>query len=148
MKKALLLTAIISVAAFAEQSAVTIEGKSIGVSYAPAALNAKAFPGVAFHTDADLVFKGAAVPKGDYTLFVVPNGAAWQLVISKTRSGPRDPKLDAGRVPMTTAKATAPGAKVAVLKTAARAAKVEVTWDGMVGFAPFHLDRVAGDSEW
>lgn len=132
------------------QSSVTIEGKTIAVTYAAPPSETQTFRGAAFHTDADLVFKGATVPKGDYTLYLVPADGTWQLAINKQKqAGPHNPKLDIGRVPMTVAKAGAPAAsKVALVKTAARAAKVEVTWADSVGFAQFHLNRVGGDSEW
>src|SRR5512136_1005768 len=37
----------------------------------------------AFHTDADLDIKGLAVPKGDYTIYVLINTDPWQLIINK-----------------------------------------------------------------
>ncbi len=141
MRKIILTLAVAGLAAFAaEQSSATIEGKAIAVKYTPA-------PGKisgTFHTDADLVFKGIVVPKGDYTLSVVTEGERWQLVISKAAGG------EVGKVFMNMSKATAatPAFKLAVTKTAALAAKLEVSQGNVTAAAPFHLDRVAGDSEW
>ena len=33
---------------------------------------------------ADIAFKGLKVPKGTYTIYVLPDGAAWQLAVSLT----------------------------------------------------------------
>lgn len=158
--------------AFAQQPAqtsTTINGKTIAIKYsAPSMKGRKIFGGVApygkvwrigdnsavaFHTDVDLVFKGATVPKGDYTLYVLPDAGAWQLIVNK-QTGPKalthNPKMDVGRVPMILSKAPAPveTCKVTITKTAARAAKLEIAWENTIGSAAFHLDRVAGDSEW
>jgi hypothetical protein len=143
---AILLTGIV---AWAEQSSATIEGKAITVQYAPAGDKIS----TSFHTDADLVFKGVTVPKGDYTLFVLTDGAAWQLVINKgsgAKAAVRDPKLDLGKVTLAMAKAAAAAAvyKVTLTKTAALAAKLEIDSGNTVATTSFHLDRVAGDSEW
>ena len=150
------------------QSAVTIEGNNISVHYAGAAMNGrKIFGGVvpykqvwklgevpaAFHTDADLIFKGATVPEGDYTLYVMVDAGAWQLIINRASGARADtyhPQLDVGRVPMTLSKPSAPveNCKVTVTKTAALAGKLEVAWENVTASTPFHLDRVAGDVEW
>lgn len=152
-----------------DQSAVSIEGQSIVVKYAAPSMQGRKIFGaavpygkvwrvgdnsaVALHSDSDLVFKGVAVPKGDYTLYVLVDAGKWQLIINK-QTGPRavnyDPKLDVGRVPMNLGKSSAAveTCRIALSKTAARAAKIEITWDHTVASAPFHLDRVAGDSEW
>lgn len=58
----------------------------------------------AFHTSADLIIEGLAVPKGDYTLYVnVKDPDAWDLVISKQTGQwgtEYDPSKDLGRVKM------------------------------------------------
>ena len=38
--------------------------------------------------------------------------------------------------------------KLTLTKTAALAAKLEIAFESNVGTVPFHLDRVAADSEW
>ena len=150
MRKFIFAVVLAGVAAWAaEQSSATIEGKTITVKYTPAGDKISA----AFHTDADLVFKGVTVPKGDYTLYVLTDGPAWQLVINLAngaKAAVRDPKLDAGKVLMTMTKAptAAPANTVTLTKTAALAAKLEVVSGNNVATAQFHLDKVAGDTEW
>ena len=58
--------------------------------------------------------------------------------------------LDVGRVPltMTEAEVSSTECKITLTKVAALAAKIEVTWDGSVASATFHLDRGPNDSEW
>jgi hypothetical protein len=146
--------AFIAAAAFAqqaEQTSVTIESKTIAVKYA--APTAKTRLNAAFHTDADLAFKGFAVPKGDYTLYILADGAQWQIAINKAtgaKAATYDPKSDLGRIPMTMGKAPAPVAncKMTLTKTAALAAKLVVAWENTIASAPFHLDTVGADREW
>ena len=142
-----------AVAAFAQQAAtsVTIESKTIAVKYA--APTVKTRLNAAFHTDADLAFKGFAVPEGDYTLYILADGPQWQLAINKAtgaKAATYDPKSDLGRIPMTMGKATAPApnCKMTLTKTAALAAKLEVAWESVIASAPFHLDTVGADREW
>lgn len=135
---ALLLTSLAAFAvAAAEQSSVTLDGKTIAVKNAVPAAKAKI--SAAFHTDADLVFKGLALPKGDYTVSVVEAAGGWQLDFGKL-----------GRVAMNVSKAAAPAAapRLTLTRTAALAARLEIAVDSTVAAAPFKLDRVAGDSEW
>ena len=143
------------VPAFAEQSAVTLDGKSISVTYTPAKGKVTAGQpwkiGDAFRADADLVFKGAMVPKGEYSVWVLPAADKWQLIISKQKSGKTyDPKMDAGRVNMTLTKPSAPAeaSRVTLTKVAALAAKIEVATQDSVATAQFRLDRVGSNSEW
>jgi hypothetical protein len=138
--------------AFAQQeTSVAIEGHQIAVKYAPPSVKTRI--SASLHSDADLAFKGITVPKGDYMLYILADGAQWQLAVNKAsgaKASTYDPKLDLGKVAMTMGKPSAPaeGCKIALTKTAALAAKIEVTWNGSVATAPFHLDRGAGDSEW
>jgi hypothetical protein len=145
------LIAASMLASAAEQSAVAVDGKNITVKYAPAVAEHKII--ASFHTDADLVFKGATVPKGDYSLYVLIATDKWQVAINKqpaAKAQTYDPKLDVGRVAVNLAKAPAavPNCKLTLTKTAAMAAKLEIAFENTVGAVPFHLDRVAGDSEW
>ncbi len=165
--------AVLAVSGFAQQppaqTSLTIEGKNISVKYsAPSVKGRKIFGGVvpynqvwrigedaaaAFHTDADIVFKGVNVPKGDYTLYVLVAADKWQLIINK-QTGQKaltyDQKMDLGRVAMSLAKPAAPVeiCKLTLTKTAALAAKLELTWDNTIASVPLYLDRVAGDKEW
>jgi hypothetical protein len=125
----------------AEQTAVMVDGKNISVKYDPAVKDRKVI--ASFHSDADLVFKGLTVPKGDYSLYVLIAADKWQLVFNKQ-------KVDVGRVAVNLAQAPAKieNCKLTLTKTAALAAKLEIAFENNVGTVPFHLDRVAGDSEW
>jgi hypothetical protein len=88
----------------------------------------------AFHTDADLDIKGLAVPKGDYTLFVLTKPEPWQLIINKQTSQwglSYDQAQDLGRVPMDISK---PPALIETLKytltsTGASSGKLQFEWD-------------------
>ncbi len=140
---------VIGVAAQA-QNAVSLDGKNISVK--PAAGAPGTVATLALHTDADIVFKGATVTKGDYSLYVIASGPAYQLVINKAPGGKatHDAKLDVGKVAMAVTKPPSPAAAnhAAVVKVAAMAAKIEVGVQGSLATAQFKLDRVAGDSEW
>ena len=139
-------------AGFAQQpaSSVTIDGHPVTVKLTPP--GAKKRVSASLHADAGIAFKGVRVPKGDYTVYVLTEGAQWQLALNKAtgaKAGTYDPKLDLGRVNMTMGKgAAAPACNITLTKTAALAAKLEVAWNGTVASATFHLDRGGNDSEW
>lgn len=62
-------------------------------------------------TDKPLKFGNLAVPAGTYTLYTIPSGSTWQLIVSKKTGqwGVPYPKgEDLGRVPMTVSKTAAP----------------------------------------
>lgn len=167
----LMLAALIvgSATGAAEEASVKIEGKVIAVKYSPGSVKGrKIFGGAvpynqvwrigettaaALHTEADLVFQGATVPKGDYTLYILIDAAKWQLIISR-QTGPNavtyNAKMDLGRVPMSINTAPAPieTCKITITKTAALAARLELAWEKTVASATFHLDKVAADTEW
>jgi hypothetical protein len=151
-----ILTAAVLLAANAavaqqQQASATLDGKAISVNYsAPAAKNRMS---ASLHSDANLAFKGVNVPKGDYTLYVLADGAQWQLAVNKAtgaKAATYDAKLDLGRVPLLMSKpaAAAGPCKITLNKTAALAAKFEVTWNNAVASTSFHLDRGGADSEW
>ena len=138
--------------AFAQQEAsVVIESHNIAVKYAPPTVKTRV--AASFHSDTDLAFKGVNLPKGDYTIYVLAEGAQWQLALNKAtgaKAATYDPKLDVGKVAMTMSKPPAPAAacKITLTKTAALAAKIEVTWNDAVAATQFHLDRGSSDTEW
>ena len=145
------ILALIMGATAIAQSSVSLDGNAISIQFKGAKIAENA--PIAFHTSADLVFKGATVPKGDYSLYVIPAAGKWTLVINKAtgaKAAIHDPKLDVGRVAMVMGSASAPAAaaKVALNKVAALAAKIEIASENAVATAQFRLDRVAGDSEW
>ena len=150
-----------------EQTSVVIQGKTVEVRYTASSMNGRKIFGAAvpygqvwrigdkaaptFHTDADLAFYGLPVPKGDYTLYVLPAADGWKLIISRqTSAAAYNPKMDVGRAPMTLGKATAPveTCKLALTKTAALSGKLELSWENTAASIPFRLDLVASDREW
>jgi hypothetical protein len=150
-----------------EQTSVALQGNNIEVKYAAQSMKGRKIFGAAvpygqvwrigdkvaatFHTDSDLAFYGMTVPKGDYTLYVLPAADKWQLIINKQKgAGAYDPKLDVGRVTMTVGKAPAPveTCKVTLTKTAALSGKLELAWENTVASVPFRLDMMASDREW
>ena len=150
--KSLVIAAVLAVAlgTAATAQSVSLDGNAVSVQFKGAKVeNAP----IAFHTTADLVFKGATVPKGDYSLYVVPAAGKWTLVINKAtgaKAATHDAKLDIGKVAMVMGPASAPAAapRVTLTKVAALAAKIEIASEYTAATAQFRLDRVAGDSEW
>lgn len=148
------------------QTSATIAGKALSIKYsAPSVHGRKIFgPGgrlsedgtypvwragandaTAFHTDADLDIGGLAVPKGDYTLFVlVSDPEHWKLIINKQIGQwglTYNQGQDLGRVNMTMAK---PPAKVETFKitlsnTGSNTGKLEMAWDNYVATVPIKV---------
>lgn len=135
---ALATTAELSAQSPAASASVTIGGKTIAIRYsAPSVRGRKVFAAggpiardptypvwraganeaTALRTDAALDIAGLAVPRGNYTLYVVvkdPN--AWELVVNKETGQWGDtykPAMDLGRVKMTM---TTPAKPVETLK--------------------------------
>lgn len=82
-----------------------------------------------FTTSKDIIMGGAAVPAGEYTLFMVPGTTAWKLVISKKTKEwgtEYDPTMDLARVDMTVA--TLPST-VELLKYSFTPAGLTLSWD-------------------
>jgi len=150
-----------------DPASVTINGKTMSVKYSAVSANGRKIFGevvpfnqvwqisngspATFHTDADLAFKGFVVPKGDYTLYVLPIDATnWQLIVNKQMGPAYDPKFDVGRMAMTVTEAPAPieTCRLSVVKTAATAAKIEIAWENIVASAKFNPDRSGSNSEW
>ena len=163
-----LIAVLAGSAAAQEQASTIIQGKTISIKYsAPSVKGRKIFGGVVpynqvwligdgsgatLHTDSDLVFYDVTVPKGDYSLYVLVDPTKWQLIINRqtgAKAAVYNAKMDVGRVPMSMGKAPAPveTCKLAFLKTAALAAKLELSWENTIASVPFHLDY-ASDREW
>ena len=91
------------------QTAIKMSGKGIALSYSAASMKGrKIFGGVVpynrvwlagdgaavtFRTDVPLEVQGLAVPKGEYTLYVLPDVKEWQLIINK-QIGPQAVKYN------------------------------------------------------
>jgi hypothetical protein len=81
------------------ETSTTIAGKAVSIKYnSPSVKGRKIFGGLvpygqvwraganaatSLHTDADLTIGNLAVPKGDYTLYVIPTEKEWTLVVNK-----------------------------------------------------------------
>lgn len=101
------------------QTSVTIAGQKITIKYSAPSMRKRVIFGelvpwrqvwragandaTLLHTTADLEFNGLLVPKGDYSLFVLPDLQQWQLIVNKEtgQSGLEyHAQQDLGRVPM------------------------------------------------
>jgi opacity protein-like surface antigen len=148
------------------QTSVTIGGKTLSIKYsAPSVHGRKIFgPGgkisedgtypvwragandaTAFHTDADLDIGGLAVPKGDYTIFVlVSDPEHWKLIINKQTHQwglSYSQSQDLGRVDMTMSK---PPSKIETYKmtlsqAGPNAGKLQLEWDNYVATVPIKV---------
>ncbi|MCC6390168.1 MAG: DUF2911 domain-containing protein [Bryobacterales bacterium] len=144
------------------ETSVTIDGKTLAIKYsAPSMRGRKIFgdggvvshdstypvwraganAATSFHTDADLTIGGLAVPKGDYTLFVLVNTDPWQLIISKqTREWGLAYKqdMDLGRVKMTMAKPPSPieTYKMTLSGAGAKSGKLQLEWENVIASVP------------
>ncbi len=90
-----------------------------------------------FHTDADLDINGLAVPKGDYTLWVLPEAGKWQLIINKQTGQwglSYDQARDLGRVPMTTTRPPAPIETyyMKLIPDSGNKGRLELGWENVV----------------
>ncbi|MEY4636408.1 MAG: hypothetical protein RJA55_2206 [Acidobacteriota bacterium] len=94
-----------------------------------------------FKTDKMLMFGSLHVPAGTYTLYTIPTGGTWQLVISKKTGqwGVPYPKgEDLGRAPMTlgTAPAAAEQLTISIQDTAA-GGTLQIDWGTTRASIPF-----------
>jgi hypothetical protein len=147
----------------AAQASITVGGKTLTIQYhAPSVRGRQIFgeggrvskdptypvwraganAATSFHTDADLDINGLAVPKGDYTIFVlVSDPENWQLVVNKQTGQwglTYNESMDLGRVKMTMSKPPAP---VEVLKydlTSAgdNRATLQLVWENHIASVP------------
>jgi hypothetical protein len=148
----------------AANASVTIDGKTIKIDYhAPSMHGRKIFGGLVpygkvwraganqatlLHTEADLEIGGVAVPKGDYSLYVLPEENEWKLIINKKtgqwginrdNSTTDDPAMDVGRATMTLSKASSPVEtwKINLIETGPKAGKIQMEWAETVATVPF-----------
>ncbi len=127
-------------------------GKSITITYhAPSMHGRKIFGGLvpfgkvwraganeatALHTEADLQIKNLSVPKGDYTLFVLPEQNGWQLIVNKqTKQWGLEyhQDRDLGHVPMDMSKSASP---IETFKITLTANKLEMAWENTIASVP------------
>jgi hypothetical protein len=144
------------------QTSVSLSGKVLSIKYsAPSVRGRKMFgeggrisqdrtypvwraganSATAFHTDADLDIKGLAIPKGDYTLFVlVKDPDNWQLIVNKQTGQwglAYDQAQDLGRVPMDMSKPTEPVETFKITLSGSDGnGKLTMAWDNYVASVP------------
>ena len=138
-----------------QQTAVKMSGKTITLKYSALATSGGQIAGtpVLFHTDSDLDVQGLAVPKGDYTLYVLPDAREWQLIVSKqpgAQAAALNPKMELGRVPMDMKKASAPAGTLRMTLSSFGnvAGKLELAWGSTIASVPFNLDTLRPSVEW
>ncbi|MBZ5496360.1 MAG: DUF2911 domain-containing protein [Acidobacteriia bacterium] len=145
------------------ETSVVIGGKVLGIKYCAPSVRGrdifgaggvvskdKTYPvwraganaATAFHTEADLVIKNLAVPKGDYTIYVLVNTNPWQLIINKQTGQwglTYNQDQDLGRVPMDMSKPPAPieTYKMTLSSAGANAGKLQLEWENYVASVPF-----------
>ncbi|MBI4874173.1 MAG: DUF2911 domain-containing protein [Acidobacteria bacterium] len=142
------------------ETSVAIGGKKIEVKYsAPSMRGRKIFGGLvpfgqvwraganaatALHTEADLDLGGLKVPKGDYTLYVLPEAGQWMLIVNK-QTGQHGmtytQEMDLGRAKMTLAKSAAPVEtyKMTLSATGAADGKLQLEWENTVATVSFSV---------
>jgi hypothetical protein len=145
------------------ETSVTINGKKIAVNYsAPSVRGRKIFgqggvisrdptypvwraganDATVFHTDADLDVNGLRVPKGDYTLWVLPEAGQWKLIVNKQTGQwglEYHQDRDLGRVPLTMSKPPKPveTLKITLSALGGNQGKLEIEWENYTATAPF-----------
>jgi hypothetical protein len=138
----------------AAETSATIGGKSVAIKYsAPSVRGRKIFGAdgilkndptypvwragannaTALHTDGDLMIGSLSVPKGDYTIYVLPEAAGWKLIVNKQIGQwgtVYQEAQDLGRVPMKMAKTAAPvETMVYTLKASGNKGTLTLEWD-------------------
>jgi len=170
MYRSLILALLLVAAAFEAsaqaspptQTAVTINGKKLTIAYsAPSVRGRKIFgPGglisrdptypvwragandaTAFHTDADLDVNGLAVPKGDYTLWVLADSNQWKLIVNKQTGQwglDYSQNRDLGRVAMNMSKPPAPveTLRITLSSEGGNKGKLQLAWENVVASVP------------
>jgi len=144
------------------ETSVTIDGKTLTIKYAAPSLRGRQMFGeggrisqdptypvwragansaTAFHTDADLDINGLAVPKGDYTIFVLVNADPWQLIINKQTGQwglTYNQAMDLGRVKMNMTKPSAPieTLKITLASSGRNKANLQLEWENVIASVP------------
>jgi hypothetical protein len=147
----------------ARDASVTINGKTVSISYSAPSMRGRAIFGAngivakdptapvwragadnatSLHTDADLMIGDLAVPKGDYTLFVLPDPGKWQLIVNKQTGQwglSYSQAQDLGRVPMSTTKAPSPIETfyIKLSQAGGNKGKLEMGWENVIASADF-----------
>lgn len=140
------------------ETSIVIDGKRISIDYsAPSMRGRQIFGGLEAYgrvwraganaattlkTEADLNINGLAVPKGEYTLYVLLDKDQWQLIVNK-QTGQWGTEYsegqDLGRVKMTMSKPQAPieTFKIALSSAGTNKGKLTMEWENTVASVPF-----------
>jgi hypothetical protein len=146
-----------------QEATATISGKTITIYYSAPSLRGRKMFGpdgrvakdrtapvwragaddaTLIRSDADLDIGGLAVPKGDHTLFVLPEPGKWQLIVNKQTGQwglSYSQAQDLGRVPMKTTKAPSPIETFYIKLTPAGGNKgtLEMGWEDVIASVGF-----------
>jgi hypothetical protein len=92
-------------------------------------------------TDKPLKFGTLTVPAGTYTLYTIPSGGTWQLIVSKKTGQwgiPYPQGEDLGRVPMTVGKAPAAAEMLTIsVQDTPTGGALHIDWGGTRASIPF-----------
>ncbi len=134
------------------EATATIGGKAVSIKYgAPNVRNRKIFGGLvpfgevwraganaatSLHTETDLMIGTLSVPKGDYTLYVLPTATEWTLIVNK-QTGQWGTEYsqsnDLGRAKMTLKAAPA---LVESYKMTLTATSLQLEWENTIATIP------------
>jgi Protein of unknown function (DUF2911) len=136
----------------------TVDGANISIEYGRPFLKGRTpgkdvdpYDGREWRTGADeattlrmdrpLKFGTLAVPAGTYTLYTIPTGGTWQLIISK-RTGqwgiPYPKGEDLGRAPMTLGKPASPADQLTInIQDTPAGGTLSIDWGGTRASIPF-----------
>ncbi len=154
LMRTLIAAMIIAVPAFAQytspaaQTSTTVNGKKVTIDYhAPSMHGRKIFgelvpygkvwraganEATALHAETDLKIGNLTVPKGDYTLFVLPQAEQWQLIVNKQTGQwglEYHQDRDLGRVPMQLSKSPSP---METFKITLSPNKLQMEWENTI----------------
>lgn len=138
------------------ETSATLNGKTVSIQYSsPQMRNRKIFGelvpfgqvwragadnATSLHTDADLMIGPLVVPKGDYTIYVLPNQTEWSLIINKQTGQwgtEYHEEQDLGRVQMLLKDASNPieGFKI-TLSGAGKKGMLQLEWANTIATVP------------
>lgn len=143
----------------AAETSVMLDGKAVSIKYnSPSMKGRKIFGGLvpygevwragansatALHTDADLMIGSVSVPKGDYTIYVIPTEKDWTLIVNKqtgqwgTQYGEGQ---DLGRVKMALKPAAAPVESFKIsLSGSGKAGSLQMEWENSIATVPMKV---------
>lgn len=140
------------------RSSWTVDGAAISIEYGKVSLKGRTpgkdvdpFDGREWRTGADeattlvtnkqLKFGSLVVPAGTYTLYTVPTGGQWHLIVSKKTGQwgiPYPAGEDLGRVPMSVATATSPAEQLNfTVEDTPAGATLRIDWGTTTATVPF-----------